>query len=865
MDFRPIYAIFVLSGFSGLLYQVIWVRTFGNIFGNTIYSSSLVIAVFMAGLGVGSCAAGWWIDRNYRRSPSFALKAYAYSELLIGGLAVINLLLLPRLEPLSAHISAYTQDARGWWTLTAGSYFFRYALAVLLLAPITTLMGGTLTLLIRHLLHADLRASGWRIGMLYGFNTAGAAAGAFLSDFALIPNLGLRATQMVAILFNFLAAFAALRLVRTPAKTLAAEEVAPPADESRAAVASGPVLFTGAAIFFSGFSAMGVEILWFRHLSIGLGSYRSVFSVLLTVILVGIWLGSIAGGWRQRKWGRPDLLYVLSQTIFVAATILLLGAVRFGQGIDWANALVSFLPIGKNLLPTWILLKPIVLLVAIPALLMGFAYPLANANIQKAAGSVGRRAGFLYLANTVGAVLGSLCAGFVLLPQLALKGSMTVLAGVSAASMLCLYFAAPRTAGERGPRWPRRAVFAGCLAAVGLCVLWWSRMPPARFQNIGLAANHKVLAISEGVYELIAITESGPPDPGRRLITNGHPMSATVKMAQRYMRAFSHIPLMNLENPRSVLVICFGVGTTLHAASLHPSVTRLDVADLSRHVLEQAPYFAESNRNVLADPRVHVFVNDGRQHLWMQPEKTYDLITLEPPPIKFAGVASLYSKEFYELCRSRLRSGGFMSQWLPGYQVRDDVVRSMVRAFVDVFPGAALLSGETDELILVGVKGAPFTLDIDRVRTTLARNAAVRADLEKIDLGTPLEIAGMFLAGGTALRAATRGVRPMSDDLPVMEYSGNSYLCRPNAFPEELVDPIAIRDWCPVCFPNGQPAPDLALLNDYIDIFDAYYHSESFLHPNSCGPDTSPIHVPIRSGSDVLQKSAYLREMFRLR
>jgi hypothetical protein len=182
-----------------------------------------------------------------------------------------------------------------------------------------------------------------------------------------------------------------------------------------------------------------------------------------------------------------------------------------------------------------------------------------------------------------------------------------------------------------------------------------------------------------------------------------------------------------------------------------------------------------------------------------------------------------------------------------------------------VFPGAALLSGETDELILVGVKGAPFTLDIDRVRTTLARNAAVRADLEKIDLGTPLEIAGMFLAGGTALRAATRGVRPMSDDLPVMEYSGNSYLCRPNAFPEELVDPIAIRDWCPVCFPNGQPAPDLALLNDYIDIFDAYYHSESFLHPNSCGPDTSPIHVPIRSGSDVLQKSAYLREMFRLR
>jgi spermidine synthase len=154
-----------------------------------------------------------------------------------------------------------------------------------------------------------------------------------------------------------------------------------------------------------------------------------------------------------------------------------------------------------------------------------------------------------------------------------------------------------------------------------------------------LDLNERVLTVSEGVNEIVTVSEL--PGRGRGLITNNHPMASTALLDQRYMRALAHIPLLSMERPSRVLVIGFGVGNSTHAASLHPSVDRIEVVDLSRHVLEHANYFRDANHGVLADPRVSIYVNDGRQHLQIQPEAAYDLITLEPPPIAHAGVAAL--------------------------------------------------------------------------------------------------------------------------------------------------------------------------------------------------------------------------------
>src|SRR5262249_2503751 len=204
-------------------------------------------------------------------------------------------------------------------------------------------------------------------------------------------------------------------------------------------------------------------------------------------------------------------------------------------------------------------------------------------------------------------------------------------------------------------------------------------------------------------------------DKSRHLYTNGHAMSSTGLAAQRYMRALAHIPLLSIDRPDAALVIGFGVGNTTHAIALHPTIRRVEVADLSRLILEHAPYFSAANRSVLRDPRVVVYVNDGRQHLRMQRERTYDLIVLEPPPIAQAAVGGLYAAGFYALAPIHLKPGGYLSQWLPAYQVPPDTTLAMIRAFVDVFPHAVLLSGTNQELLLIGTRGDRIEIDPDRL------------------------------------------------------------------------------------------------------------------------------------------------------
>jgi tetratricopeptide (TPR) repeat protein len=277
-------------------------------------------------------------------------------------------------------------------------------------------------------------------------------------------------------------------------------------------------------------------------------------------------------------------------------------------------------------------------------------------------------------------------------------------------------------------------------------------------------------------------------------------MSSTALLDQRYMRALAHIPLLAMDQPRRVLVIGFGVGNTAHAATLHASVSDVDIADLSRHILEHARYFRDANRDVLTDEKTRVFINDGRQHLQMMSPATYDLITLEPPPIAHAGVAALYSREFYQLARSRLTANGYVSQWLPAYQVPEETSLAMVRAFVDVFPQSVLLSGAQAELLLIGTLAPRVELDPARVADALDRQPAVREDLARVDFGSVQEIAGTFVGSADTLTRATRDSPAVTDDRPVQEYgvlSGLSVALM--GVPSALFDVGGVSAWCPRC------------------------------------------------------------------
>lgn len=829
--------LFACSGAAGLVYQIVWVREFGNVFGNTLHSAALVIAVFMCGLGVGGALAGRWADRHYADGPHALLRAYAWIEAAIAVLGLSIAAVLPRLGEVAAAISAYTTDAAGWHTPTAGSLAARYAVAIALLGPVTLLMGATLTILIRHLVRGDLAAAGWRVGVLYGVNTAGAALGCFLTDWALIPAGGLWMTQATAAALNLVAAAGALRLA---AQAAAPRPALPPRPIQAPSPGGAALAPTALALALSGFAALGMEIVWFRHLGALLGSFRPVLSLILTVILAGIWLGALAGGALHRRVGHPVALYVAAQAVFVVASLAGLATAERGA-------------LG---------LAPVLREIAVPALMLGGAYPLANAIVQDTERAVGRRAGLLYLANTVGAVAGSLLTGFVLLPALGMQGAVTVLAAAVGLGVVALGAAALARAPAR-----RRTALAlgGPLAALVVAVLAWAGLPAGDLVGRTLwplRPAERRLAVSEGATEIVTVTEM--PGEGRALQTNGHLMSGTGLASQRYMRAFVHAPLLAQERPERALVICFGVGNTAHAASLHPTVRRLDVVDISRNVLVHADWFAATNGGVLRRPGVSVYVNDGRHHLTMRPLADYDLITLEPPPIAFAGTASLYSREFYQLARSRLRPGGHLTQWLPVYQVSPAAALSMVRAFVEVFPRAVLLSGWMDELILVGVNGDRLEIDPGRVEAALAAAPRLREDLGRVHLDSLTEIVGMFVASAETLAAATEAYPPATDDYPIQEYALPSP--RDDRAPLlPLFDPGRVAAWCPACFVDGRPRPELEGLPRHLAVLGAVYRDPAFFRYSSPGGATVRVFrlaVDPAVVRAALAESGYLRRVF---
>lgn len=855
------YFLFFLSGASGLIYQIIWVREFGNVFGNTIYSASLVVAVFMLGLGLGSWVLGKWSDRRFASQPHFPLRAYGYIELLIGLLGLGVSLLLPQLTAVSALASSYSLDVNGWYVLSTASYLTRAGIAVTLLTPITFLMGGTLTLLIRHLVRNGPQADSWRIAVLYGVNTVGAAVGCLLTDFVLVPRSGLQITQMGAVALNVIAGLGALWIarralpVRSPkSKRAGARSQGGVNSPALPASSQREVALTASALALTGFAAMGMEIVWFRHMTILLGGFRAVFSLLLAVILIGMGTGSLLCALIERRVVNPARWFMGVQALFVTTTLLGLATVdvatvdRSSEAARAFAAQLEAVPFALRLADVWFNAQPMLLAVAAPAVLMGFGFPLANAITQRAESIVGGRAGVLYLANTLGAVGGSLAAGFVLLPWLGIQATASVLTALAACSVVPLFVAT----GTRSKT--TRLACAGSLAAAGAAIAVWLLLPADYVVMRALQPLNQgetLVSLKEGVNEMISVTEAA--GIGRTLVTNGHPMSSTRRLSQRYMRALAHIPLLLMDRPESVLVIGFGVGNTVHAASLHPTIRSVEIADLSKDILSHAGLFRDANHNVLDDPRMSVYINDGRHHLHVRPPASYDLITLEPPPIAYAGVAALYSREFYSLARTRLKPRGYVSQWLPAYQVPSATTLAMIRAFVDVFPQAVLLSGAEADLLLIGRNDSNNQIDPVDVANALAAAPAVESDLRQLDLGTVREIVGTFVGGAQTLARATQGAPPVTDDRPVQEYGVGSLLNQGNSVPASVVELAAVSSWCPACFVNGKPVALVEGLDTYLALLDRAYAASP--------DDVAQVRRLSRTEGRLIAGSAYLGEI----
>jgi len=770
---RLVYLLFLLSGGTALVYQVTWVRDLSLIFGASFQATSIVLASFMAGLALGGFCLGRLAGQLRR-----PLAVYAGLEL---GVAAFALALPTLLRGIDALYVTAALEAGG---VTPALNLLRVLLAFGALVVPTFFMGATLPVLTQLMVSRHDEMSGC-MAWLYGLNTLGAVAGTLLSAFVLIPAVGVSRTQFIAVAVNVGVAVLAFAIDRglaarsVPDADAAAKRGEPSAAAPLAAAWVWPtrLAFWGTAV--SGMCALALEVLWTRGIATSVGSTIYSFAVMLAAFLVGIWLGS----WLHATFP----LRRVPESVQFGAALVLAGLLSFGA--SYAIPALPELVVRLNVFlyddlsrvrgGTTLLLSFVVMLV--PTLFMGMAFPLASEARARLRFGFGRSVGDTLGLNTLGAITGSLAAGFFLIPWLGLQRSMVLAAAISLAYGVLVLGAAAAAWRPGYRRWAAVATLAAVCAAFALPVTArpWDLSLLGAFQSNRLGsylgdgdkvdmdrqlAGLRLLYYREGRGSTVSVLERRG---NRTLMVSGKPVATDTLPDLHHELLLGHLPVLLHPAPRSALVVGLGAGITLGGVAAHEEIETLKLVEIEPAVVEAAAFFSHVNGNVLEDPRLEIAIQDGRNFLKTSPDR-FDVITADPIHPRSAGSSSLYTAEYFRMAGTRLREGGVMCQWLPAYGLSQEDFRSVVASFAAAFPHTTLWQASFD-ILLIG-SDAPLQVDLDLLARRLSQ-PRVAAQLSLIGLDTPLALLAEFALDSKAVHAYAEGAVINSDDNLYLEYS----------------------------------------------------------------------------------------------
>lgn len=716
--------LFGVSGFAGLLYQVVWTRRLVLVFGATVYSFSTVLAGFMGGLGLGSL---WGSKLAARTRDPWRL--YGWLELGVAASASLFPAALSLMLWLLENTDLPTGPAR-------------FALTFAALLPPTFLMGATFPVLAELFARTGAEA---RVGVLYASNLGGACLGTLAGAFLFLSAFGFSGTHWLAVALSTLAGMTALL------RPAAAADRRPGPEPSPAA--AGPARWILAAVTVSGFCGMAFEVVWTRILVPSFNNSVYGFSSVLFVFLAGLGGGSFVAG--RIKAAKSEALgaamVVAGLYAFVGLSTFELVQVLTLRLLDSRRAdyvPVLFLPLAQCVL----VLGPL-------AVLQGIVLPAAFQACGR--DGLGAAVGRLYFWNTLGGILGALAAGFWLIPAYASQDALLVIVVLSAFTGALLV--ARGLPGSALKTLPPAAVLA--FAAFGRQWLLDRHVAERLLvSQVGraLGSPPRLLAYAEDVESSVGVLSH--PRRSRILSINGIIMTGYTNA----VKLIAHVPL--LLNPRRerTLIIGFGMGTTFRSALQHGG--RVVAADLVGSVLDAFVWFFPDAERWAADPRASRLVTDGRNHL-LADREGYDVVVIDPaPPLYAAGTVNLYSDDFYRLARRHLRPGGLVAMWLPEYP--ESEFRMLMKTFVDAFPHTQFWRGtpKGEGLIMIGGND-PILLDKEEVGRRL-RAPAVREDLLQFnrDLEREETFWSLYLGDGERFRDYLAGAERVTDDRPMIEY-----------------------------------------------------------------------------------------------
>ncbi|MBN2474497.1 MAG: fused MFS/spermidine synthase [Pirellulales bacterium] len=757
---------FLASGTTGLVLEVVWTRILGTVFGNTVYAASTVLTAYMLGLALGAAVLGRVADRSRR-----PLALYGALEVGVGLYALVFPLLA------AAACAVYAWHYRTFQPGFAAFGAVRFLLSLLMLLPPTFLMGGTLPVLGRYL-GTEHREPGQAVGYLYGANTIGAVAGCFLAGFVLLEWLGVRGSLIAAGSTALLVGLLAMGLGRRR-ETIEEPVAGPPPTVAEAShnqpLSDAAFRCVMVAFAVTGFCSLACEVLWTRVLIFVLLTSVYSFAAMLTVFLAGIAVGSfVSARFFVPRLRRPLLWFGVIELLVglsILGSVPLLAQLewidyhllqRFGWSGRWQAVLAHFADAAVVLLA--------------PTLLMGAAFPIVTACCLSGKVPVGRRVGQVYAANTIGCVLGSFAAGFVLLPLLGTHQSLLTVVALNLAVGVALVWQAG------GPSLAARSGLA--LPAAALAVAAFLLTPSDVFHRTINAYNSpsEIVLLREHPTGTVVVHDM--PNEERILSVSGVTVAGNDFMLRTTQKLQGYIPLCLHSDPKRVVQIGFGSGETTRVG-IEFGVQDYTVVEICPVVFDAGDYFRELNRGSHRDPRVRRIIMDGKNFARLSAKK-FDVVMNDSVYPGTSGSSALYTIDHFRHCRRRLAEGGLFSCWVP-LDLRPAELRMILRSFQEVFPHTSFWVASNclnkHGLILGSLE--PLRIDFARLDAVM-RRPEVAADLAAIAVEDAFDLLDCHMCDEAAIRRLVQDSPVNSDDRPRLEFSCANPVSEDGALPYVL-------------------------------------------------------------------------------
>jgi len=767
--FLFLFPLFFLSGASSLIFEILWQRKMMHVFGASAPAITAILTAFFFGIALGSWLGGRILFKWQKRYSS--LSFYALTELWIGiwGLSVPFLL-----AGVDKIYLSFLSDLE-WSPLFSLAY--RFVMSVGVVLPASIGMGATIPIMSR-LIHQYGPGIGRSVAVAYGINTLGAVCGCLAAGFLLLQQLGLQGSLYFASTLNALVLLGSVLLIfNTSFSKISVPELQ---TEKLNKQKLGLIVI----YFFAGILAIGLEIMWFRVLAIFNTNGLVTFTLGLSVYLAGFSMGSlILFPLFERKLNGIRLLFLSNLGIALSTFLLMTNAQAFQRllraGLNWFH---QWYPDSFFWWATLFEAGNAFYLMFLPTLFMGLSFPAVCQAIANDQSPISRISGSVYFLGNIGSMIGAILSGLILIPFIGLKAT------VGFFTVLALLLAVVTIEFDKSISRRRLIQAASFFLVLAFAFILYGQAPYIRAGKIkfdgeywhyllksGEFAEAKILRYRSGPTSTVSVREF---DSGfRKIFIDGQAVASTFLHAKIDSKMLAHIPLMLHPNPKRALTVGFGSGGTSWSMTTYNIETH--VAEIEPEVIRSASLFESQNHKVLESPKLKVILNDARNHLYTTKD-LYDVISTDVTNLQYKQNGNLYSKEYFELMKSKLTPNGVACAWIPLRGITDEGLHTLLRTFQKVYPYASLWFMDhtwTGFAILIGTPRA-LRFDYTQMKRQFA-NPAVRKDLAEIGIFDPLHLIHFIYLDENGMKSFAGSGPVHTDNHPILEFDSHvSYYYR---------------------------------------------------------------------------------------